>query len=81
MIESQIEKIHPGFFNRLQAKHPSISVKDKKLCAYLRLGLSSREIAGLQNITSKSVEIARIRLRKKLKLSDKIRLANYLNQL
>ena len=81
MIESQIEKIHPGFFNRLQAKHPSISVKDKKLCAWLRLGLSSREIAGLQNITSKSVEIARIRLRKKLKLSDKIRLANYLNQL
>jgi PAS domain S-box-containing protein len=81
MIESQIEKIHPGFFNRLQAKHASISVKDKRLCAYLRLGLSSREIAGLQNITSKSVEIARIRLRKKLKLSDKIRLANYLIQL
>jgi DNA-binding CsgD family transcriptional regulator len=81
MIESQIDKIHPGFFNRLQAKHPSISVKDKKLCAYLRLGLSSREIAGLQNITSKSVEISRIRLRKKLKLSDKTRLANYLNQL
>jgi PAS domain S-box-containing protein len=81
MIESQIEKIHPGFFNRLQSKHPSISVKDKKLCAYLRLSLSSREIAGLQNITSKSVEIARIRLRKKLKLSDKIRLANYLSQL
>ena len=81
MIESQIEKIHPGFFNRLQAKHPSISVKDKKLCAWLRLGLSSREISGLQNITSKSVEIARIRLRKKLKLSDKTRLANYMSKL
>jgi uncharacterized membrane protein len=35
MIESQLEKIHPGFFNRLQTKHPIISVKDKKLCAYL----------------------------------------------
>lgn len=81
MIESELEKVHPGFFNRLQAKHPTISVKDKKLCAYLRLGLSSREISGLQNITAKSVEIARIRLRKKLKLSDKIRLANYLGQL
>ncbi len=81
VIESQIEKIHPGFFIRLQAKHPSISLKDKKLCAWLRLGLSSREISGLQNITSKSVEIARIRLRKKLKLSDKMRLANYLGQL
>jgi len=81
VIESQIEKIHPGFFIRLQAKHSSISLKDKKLCAWLRLGLSSREISGLQNITSKSVEIARIRLRKKLKLSDKMRLANYLGQL
>ena len=81
VIESQIEKIHPGFFIRLQAKHPSISLKDKKLCAWLRLGLSSREISGLQNITSKSVEIARIRLRKKLKLAVKMRLANYLGQL
>jgi PAS domain S-box-containing protein len=81
MIESELEKIHPGFFNRLQAKHPAITVKDKKLCAYLRLGLSSNEISGLQNITSKSVEIARIRLRKKLKLTGKIRLANYLSQL
>jgi DNA-binding CsgD family transcriptional regulator len=81
MIESQLEKIHPGFFNRLQSKHPSITLKDRKLCAYLRLGLSSSEISGLQGITSKSVEIARIRLRKKLKLSGKIRLVNYLNQL
>jgi len=81
MIESQLEKIHPGFFNRLQSKHPGITLKDRKLCAYLRLGLSSKEISGLQSITFKSVEIARIRLRKKLKLSGKIRLVNYLNQL
>ena len=81
MVESQLEKVHPGFFNRLLLKHPSISDRDKKLCAYLRLGLSSKEISGLQNITSKSVEIARIRLRKKLKITGKIRLVNYLNQL
>jgi PAS domain S-box-containing protein len=80
-VETQLEKIHPGFLGRLQAKHPVISIKDKKLCAYLRLGLSSKEISGLQNITSKSVEIARIRLRKKLKISGEIRLSNYLNQL
>ena len=80
-VESQLEKLHPGFFNRLQIRHPSITQKDKKLCAYLRLGMSSKEISGLQNITSKSVEIARIRLRKKLKISGKIRLVNYLNQI
>lgn len=80
-VETQLEKLHPGFFSRLQIKHPGISVKDKKLCAYLRLGLSSKEISGLQNIAAKSVEIARIRLRKKLKISEKIRLSNYLDQL
>ena len=81
MIESQLEKIHPGFFNRLQAKHPTISVKDKKLCAYLRIGLTSKEISGLQNISPKSVEIARVRMKKKLKLSDKTRIVSYLSQL
>lgn len=80
-IENQLEKIHPGFFKRLQSKHPGISLKDKKLCAYLRLGLSSKEISGLQNITPKSVEISRVRLRKKLKLQATIRLVNYLSQL
>lgn len=81
IIENQLEKLHPGFFNRLKTKHPSISIKDKKISAYLRLGLSSKEISGLQNITTKSVEIARVRLRKKLKLTSKIRLVKYLEQI
>lgn len=79
-IENQLEKLHPGFFARLQGRHPGISVKDKKLCAFLRLGLTSKEISGLLNITAKSVEIARVRLRKKLKLPSKTRLTNYLSQ-
>ena len=81
MVEGQLEKLHPGFFFFLFSKHPNISVKDKKLCAYLRLGLSSKEISGLQNLTPQSVEIARVRLRKKLKLSREIRLAKYLSQM
>lgn len=81
MIESQIEKSHPGFINRLQTKHPIISKKDQKLCSYIRLGLSSKEISGLINITPKSVEIARVRLRKKLQLPHKSRLSKYISQL
>jgi PAS domain S-box-containing protein len=79
MVESQIEKSHPGFLGRLQVKHPTISEKDKKLCSYIRLGLSSKEISGLMNITPQSVEIARVRLRKKLAISSKIRLSKYLS--
>lgn len=81
MVENQIEKIHPGFLDRLQRIHPVVSVNDKKLCSYIRLGLSSKEIAGLLNITPKSVEISRVRLRKKLGINTKIRLVNYLGQL
>lgn len=79
-LEIQLERLYPGFLNNLLGRHPSISFKEKKLCVFLRLGLSSKEISGLLNISSKSVEIARVRLRKKLKLSGKIRLVSYLSQ-
>lgn len=68
-LQIQIEKIHPGFTETLKLKHPQLTAKDLKLCSFIRLGLSSKEISGLQNITPGSVEIARVRLRKKLKLS------------
>ncbi|WP_297089776.1 PAS domain S-box protein [uncultured Draconibacterium sp.] len=81
MVENQVDKIHPGFLERLQKKHPLISVNDKKICSYIRLGLSSKEIAGLLNITPKSVEVSRVRLRKKLGINVKTRLVFYLEQL
>jgi DNA-binding CsgD family transcriptional regulator len=80
MVVVQLENLHPGFFGRLHVKHPNLTSKEKKLCAYLRLGLSSKEISGLQNVTSKSVEVARGRLRKKLKLGRENRLVFYISQ-
>ena len=81
MIENQVERIHPGFLERLEKRHSNITSKDKKLCAYIRLGLSSKDISGLLNITAKSVEISRVRLRKKLRLESGSRLSNYLLQM
>lgn len=78
-VETQLEKVHPGFLTRLNSKHPNLSTRENKLCAYLRLGLSSKEIAGLQGISSKSVEIARVRLRKKIKIQKNTRLLNYIS--
>jgi PAS domain S-box-containing protein len=63
------EKVHQGFFVRLKGKFPGLTVKDQRLCAYIHLGLSTKELAGLINITAESAEIGRIRLRKKLGLS------------
>lgn len=60
------EKVHQGFFTRLKGKYPILTAKDQRLCAYIHLGLSTKELAGLINITPESAEIGRIRLRKKL---------------
>ncbi len=79
-VVQQLENLHPGFLNRLKVKHPNLTSKEKKLCSYLRLGLSSKEIAGLQNIQAKSIEVSRGRLRKKLKLNSEIRLKDYLQK-
>ncbi|SHE68893.1 PAS domain S-box-containing protein [Mariniphaga anaerophila] len=81
MVEVQLEKVYPGFLSRLQSRHPQLTRNDNKLSACLRLGLTSREIAGLRNHTPQSVEIARVRLRKKLKLPHEIRLVNYLSEI
>lgn len=81
MVEVQLEKLYPGFMDRLLVKHPKLTQKDKKLTACLRLGLTSREIAGLSNLTPQSVEIARVRLRKKMKIKREIRLFNYLSEI
>lgn len=65
------------FFKKIKSSHPELTTNDLKLCAYLRLNLSSKEIAPLLNISVKSVEIKRYRLRKKMNLSREISLTGY----
>ena len=69
------------FLKKLKKLHSNLSPNDIKLCAYLRLNLSSKEIAPLLNISIRSVEIKRYRLRKKLGLVPEDNLANYILEL
>lgn len=66
------------FFKKIKSKHPDLTSNDLKLCAYLRLNLSSKEIAPLLNISVKSVEIKRYRLRKKMLLPREVNLTEYI---
>ncbi|MCM8569824.1 LuxR C-terminal-related transcriptional regulator [Gramella jeungdoensis] len=66
------------FFKKIKAQHPDLTANDLKLCAYLRLNLSSKEIAPLLNISVKSVEIKRYRLRKKMNLDRETNLTDYI---
>lgn len=65
-------------FSQLKEAHPSLTKNDLKLCAYLRLNLSSKEIAPLLNISVHSVEIKRYRLRKKMRLERKQGIVEYI---
>ena len=69
------------FLKKIKTLHPSLSPNDLKMCAYLRLNLSSKEIAPLLSISSRSVEIKRYRLRKKLNLLHEDNLVNYILEL
>lgn len=72
------DQVHNNFLAVMKDKFPCLSSTDLKLCAYLRLNLSSKEIAQLLNISLKGVEISRYRLRKKLQLSTEINLYDFL---
>lgn len=72
------ENVHPGFFHRLNEKFSNLTPKDQKLCAYLRMNFSTKEIAQLLSITSGSAEISRIRLRKKLNLPKETNLVIFI---
>lgn len=72
------DKVHSNFIISLKTIHSNISNNEIKLCAYLRMNLSTKEIAQLMNISVRGVEISRYRLRKKLNLSTEVNLFNYL---
>ena len=65
------------FLKKIKRIHNKLTKNDLKLCAYLRLNLSSKDIAPLLNISLRSVEIKRYRLRKKMKLSHNEGLTEY----
>ena len=75
LFYSNFEKIYPGFSQSLKKTCPDISANELKLCALIRLNLSSKEIGQLLNITQNSVNKARYRLRKKLGLTSNERAA------
>ncbi|MBC7440529.1 MAG: histidine kinase, partial [Flavobacterium sp.] len=69
-FENNLMKSNEEFVQKLIAKYPNLSSKDVKLCIYLKMNLSSKEIAPLMNISFRSVELYRYRLRKKISLNQ-----------
>lgn len=75
------EQVHEGFVLKLKEKHPDLSPTDFRLCAYLLIDLSPKEIASISNISPDSVRKRKQRLREKLNISSSINIEDYLKTL
>jgi len=75
------DQISDDFLKKLNARFPSLSRSDLKLCTYLRLNLSTKEIAKIMNISVRGVEMSRYRIRRKFNIGTKQSLSAFLNSI
>ena len=73
--------VHINFYEKLSEMTTELSNHDKRICALLKLGLSNREISTILNIEAKSVSMLKYRIKKKLKLEEKVELTNFVQTL
>ncbi len=78
VFETNFKEVHEDFSKELLEKYPELTAKDLKLCSYLKMNLTSKEIAPLMGKSLRGVEVHRYRLRKKLGLDGDVNLSNFL---
>ncbi|MNK47742.1 Bacterial regulatory protein, luxR family [compost metagenome] len=79
-FEISFEQVHKSFFDKLTIDYPTLTPKERRLCALLYLDLTTKEISQITGQSFKSIENARTRLRKKFDLTnEKVNLSTYLN--
>jgi len=74
------DEVHRNFLKRISEKYPQLRPNDHRLCAYLRMNLSTKEIANLLNLSVRGVEASRYRLRKKINLPGNVNLTEFMMQ-
>lgn len=80
-FEKNLLQSNEDFIQKLTKKFPFLTSKDLKLCIYLKMNLSSKEIAPLLGISFRGVELHRYRLRKKLELTSEDNLTKFMMSL
>ena len=81
-FEVRFQNVTDDFEKKLLQKHPNLTPNEKKICSFLKLNMTSKEISNLTSQSIHSIEVARTRLRKKLNLSNsKVKINYYLNNI
>lgn len=79
-FQVNFDLVYDDFLKRLGEKFPSLSLSDKRICAYIRMDLSSKDIAPLLGMTNRSVEMTRYRIRQKIGLTREDNLTAFLQR-
>ncbi len=78
LFEQKVNQTYDGFLGKLRSNYPYLTKNEERLCVMLKLKLSSKEIASINNTSVKAVEMSRYRLRKKCGISNKTSLSDYI---
>ncbi len=70
IFEERFKDVHHDFYTKIDLKFPHLTDNDRKLCAFLKLNMSTKDIAAITHQNPNSIEVARTRLRKKLNISN-----------
>jgi DNA-binding CsgD family transcriptional regulator len=79
-FEENFDLVYENYLKRLGEEYPELNVTDKKICAYIKMDLSSKDMAPLLNMSVRSIETNRYRIRKKMDLSRDVNLSDYLQR-
>lgn len=80
LFEQQFEQAHAPFFKNLYAVHPDLTPSETRMCAYIIMNLTNKEIAAISNKTQRAVESIRYRVCKKFNLPEGQSAVTYLRQ-
>lgn len=80
-FELRFQNVHQSFYDNLQARFPDLSPNERKLCAFIRLNMTIKEISAITYQSENSIRVARIRLRKKMGLERDENLIAFLQEL
>jgi xylulokinase len=80
-FEEQFDLLHDDFIKKLKKRYPTLSMQELKLCAYLKMKLSTKEIAQRMRLSARGIETGRYRLRKKLGLADGVSFTAFLESI
>ncbi len=78
VFEKAFDEVHELFLEKLKRRYPNLTPAEQRMCAYLKMNISTKEIAPLMNISVRGVEICRYRIRKKMGLTRDVNLTSLL---